>query len=660
MPGADQRAGVKDYEIAYPGAMCGIAGLYRPVKEGRFGGITERMAATLRHRGPDEAGSFAAPGIGLAMRRLAIIDLETGRQPIANEDGLVHVVCNGEIYNHRELRAHLEARGHRFRTKSDTEVLVHLYEEKGAGMVNDLNGMFGLAVYDQKKHRLFLARDAAGVKPLYWTKRADGSLAFASELKALVLLGDAWTLDTDAVGLYLAHLCVPAPATIYREVRKLPPGHLLEADAEGIAVRRYFRPTFSPPAPPAGADPEHLTEELTERLAEAVKRHLIADVERGAFLSGGVDSTLVVLLMREALGEGVKTFSVGFRERSFDESKWIRRTVRELGLDHKHLVLDPPAPGLADRLLAYFDEPFADYSAIPTFAVAEAAAAERKVVLSGDGGDELFGGYPTYQHDWADDVARLPLDVRRAIVRAAGVLPESYGRIPMKYRAARLAQGAHLPDPARHLFWRRAFVADAPPGEPYEAYDGRASLFTDPPAFPDPAEVLAGPWRETEGVERVRRLCHLDFSNYLPDFVLTKADRMTMAHGLELRVPYLDREIIDWAVRVPGRFLVSRFSTKRLLRRALERRLPGLARLPKRGFACPLGKWLRGPLRGEAEETLRDGALEGWGFSRAAVGKILDEHLSGRRDRFREVWALIVLCRFLSKEIGAGRRHRIG
>jgi asparagine synthase (glutamine-hydrolysing) len=592
-------------------------------------GALRAMAGTLVHRGPDSEGVFADGPVGLAARRLAIIDLEHGDQPMANEDGTVHVVQNGELYDHRPVQAGLEARGHRFASHCDTEVIPHLYEERGAAFAEGLRGMFAIALWDERERRLLLARDPFGIKPLYY-RVAGGVLSFASELRALVRQpGFSRDVDLEALEAYLAFNSVPAPMSIYREARKLPAGHLLEARDGRIGVRRYARP--APVAAeavrrePAGA----LAGELRERLRDSVRAHLEADVDVGVFLSGGIDSSLLAALAAEESGGRVRTFSIGFEERSFDELSRARMVARRHGTDHHELVLRPDASWLPE-IAAAFDEPFADSSALPTYAVSRLAAGHVKVALSGEGGDELFGGYFTYVADLLAPRAAPAAALARPLVER---LPSSSRRVSLEYKAKRFVRAAGLPPLERHHGWKEIFSADA----------RTALLEPERRAGSDPLAGWRERWAETAGAEPLARLQDVDLGTYLVDDLLVKTDRASMAHSLEVRVPFLDPVVAELALALPTRHKVLALGKKRLLRRAAAGLVPAaIVNGPKRGFSIPAAAWLRGELEPFARELLSPTALRRDGFFRpAAVGRLLDEHAGGREDHSRPLWGLL-------------------
>ena len=579
-----------------------------------------RMSAALVHRGPDSAGEVVDGPAALAARRLSIIDLETGDQPIANEDGTLHVVQNGEIYNYRELRGELERAGHSFRTQGDTEVLLHLYEQHGDGFAERLRGMFAVAIWDAPRRRLVLARDRFGIKPLYY-RHADGELAFASELRAL----PRGEIDLDALEAFLAFNAIPAPLTIFRDARKLPAGHLLVLENGAVRLERFARPA---PLPERDDEEAELVEELRSRLRDSVRAHLLSDVPVGVLLSGGVDSALLAALAAEEASEPLRTFSIGFEERSFDELADARRVAERYGTQHRELVLRPDAALLLPALADAFDEPFADSSALPTYLVSELAASEVKVALSGEGGDELFGGYYTYAADLLaarfGAVARLA----RPVVER---LPSSTAKASFDYRAKRFVRAAHLPPLERHHGWKEIFS----PGLRAEL-TGRRSRF-------DPVDILRARYAETPGADELARLQDVDLGVYLVDDLLVKTDRASMAHSLEARVPYLDTVVTNLALALPTRHKVRGLSKKVLLRKAAAPLLPReIAHGKKRGFSIPAAAWLRGDLEPFARETLSAETLRRQGFFEPrVVDRLLDDHVSGREDLSRQLWGLL-------------------
>jgi asparagine synthase (glutamine-hydrolysing) len=609
--------------------MCGICGLatadgVTPDRE-----VVERMSRTLRHRGPDSDGLHLRGPVALAARRLSIIDLEGGSQPIANEDGSVVVVQNGEIYNFRELRRELEGQGHRFATGCDTEVLVHLYEQHGEGFVERLRGMFAIALWDEGERRLLLARDRFGIKPLYY-RLSGGDISFASELKAMLEQpGFSRAIDPRAVAAYLAFNSIPAPLTVFAEARKLPPGHLLSWRGGEVTLRRYARPQ------PVAADEvrkggiDELAAELRDVLRDSIRAHLVADVPVGVLLSGGVDSGGITALAAAESGEALRTFSIGFEESGFDEMGRARLVAERYGTDHRELVLRPDAVELLPKLVETFDEPFGDSSALPTYLVSELAAGEVKVALSGEGGDELFGGYYTYVADQlAPRVGRLAT-LAKPLVEA---LPSGDSRVGFDYKAKRFARAAANADPLeRHHAWK----------EIHPAQRRRALMGADPGW--DPVDLYRERYAETQGAQRLARMQDVDLGIYLVDDLLVKTDRASMAHSLELRVPLLDQRVADFALAMPDRLKVRGFAKKRLLRRALAPLLPReIVHGRKQGFSIPLAAWLRGPLEPFARDVLSPQTLDRQGcLDAAAVTPLLDAHCSGREDLSRQLWGLM-------------------
>jgi asparagine synthase (glutamine-hydrolysing) len=591
------------------------------------------MSATLVHRGPDSSGEFVAEAIGLAARRLSIIDLETGDQPIANEDGSCHVVQNGEIYNYRELRQELERLGHRFATQGDTEVLVHAYEQWGTAFARRLRGMFSLAVWDASRRRLVLARDPYGIKPLYYRVDGDG-LAFASELRAL----RRGEIDLDALEAFLAFNSIPAPLSIFRDVRKLPAGHVLVWSEGSVELSRFGRP--GPVAAPEVRDDDEaeLLEELRARLRDSVRAHLVSDVPVGVLLSGGVDSAALAALAAAESSEPLRTFTIGFEERSFDETADARLVAQRYGTNHHELLLRPDAALLLPILADAFDEPFADSSALPTYLVSELAAKHVKVALSGEGGDELFGGYYTYT---ADLLAARVGPLARAARPVVDRLPSSSAKASFDYRAKRFVRAAHLPPLERHHGWKEIFSPDA-----RAALTGRRSRF-------DPLDVYRARYAETVGADELARLQDVDFGIYLVDDLLVKTDRASMAHSLEARVPYLDPVVTRFAFALPTHHKVRGLAKKVLLRKAVAPLLPDrIVRGRKRGFSIPAAAWLRGELEPFARETLSAATLRRQGFfDPQAVGRLVDAHVSRREDLSRQLWGLLAFTLWYERHV---------
>ena len=610
--------------------MCGIAGFVGiEIPHDEAARRVRAMCDAIVHRGPDSDGYHVADGVALGMRRLSIIDVSGGQQPISNEDGSVTVVFNGEIYNHRSLRRELEASGHRFRTRSDTEVLVHLYEDFGAEMVSRLHGMFAFAIWDSNTTTLLIARDRTGMKPLSYLASPEG-LVFCSELRSL------WALDSSrlrvapsAVMQYLAFGYVPDPASIFEGVRKLPPGHLLLWSAQkGTELRRYWVPP-RPEGPPM--DETELVATLRAKLDAAVASHLEAEVPLGAFLSGGLDSSTVVALMSRHASGRVRTFSIGFAEGEYDESAAARATAAELGTDHTSLVLRPDVEDTFEAIAAMFDEPFADSSAIPTFLVARLARQSVTVALSGDGGDELFGGYTRYSEALG----------HRAGGGRLGTLISTLGLMMPHMFPGR----NRLVDLGRSRWGRYAAMVV----QPLRQKEGGVARQDQHGAAARIAEQLQGRIPHELRDDFAAAMMQLDLETYLPGDILTKVDRTSMAVSLEARVPLLDVDLVDFALRIPGILRVTASESKRLFRRAIKGLVPeSVLSRPKQGFEVPLGRWFRGPLRHRIE-ALRDQSPELRQYVDAgAVRRLVTEHVTCRRDHSAMLWRLIVLDCWLS------------
>jgi asparagine synthase (glutamine-hydrolysing) len=607
--------------------ICGIATTRRAVDPDRLAA----MSATLAHRGPDSDGTFVDGGVGLAARRLSIIDLDTGDQPIANEDGTVVVVQNGELYNYEELTHKLVRAGHRFRTHGDTEVLVHAYEEWGPRFVERLRGMFAVALWDSRRRRVVLARDRFGIKPLYYRAVGD-EITFASELRAL----PRGEIDLDALEAFLAFNSVPAPYSIFEGTRKLPPGHILVWDG-AIELERFGRPAPVPANETRNDDEAELVEELRTRLRDSVRAHLVSDVPVGVLLSGGVDSCALAALAADESSEPLRTFSIGFEERTFDELADARLVAERYGTQHREFVVRPNAALLLPALADAFDEPFADSSALPTYLVSKLAASDVKVALSGEGGDELFGGYYTYAADLLAERFGGAASLARPLVER---LPTSTRKASFDYRAKRFVRAARLPALERHHGWKEIFSADA-----RAELTGRRSAF-------DPVDMLRARYEETEGAELLARLQDVDLGTYLVDDLLVKTDRASMAHSLEARVPYLDSVVAGFALALPTRHKVLGLSKKRLLRRAVAPLLPDrIVNGRKRGFSIPAAAWLRGDLEPFARETLSPATLRRQGFFRPEpVQRLIEDHVAGRDDLSRQLWGLMAFTLWYSTE----------
>src|SRR5229473_2106325 len=585
--------------------MCGICGIASPVGPPDPERLAA-MSASLVHRGPDSGGEHLDGPVAIAARRLSIIDLAGGDQPITSEDGTCTVVQNGEIYNFPELRGELERDGHTFRTRCDTEVHLHLYERHGPDFARRLRGMFAVAIWDARRRRLVLARDRYGIKPLYY-RHVDGVLEFASELRAL----PRGEIDLDALEAFLAFNSIPSPYSIFREIRKLPAGHVLVWEDGAVQIERYARPGPVPIEELRTDDEAELIEELRARLRDSVRAHLLSDVPVGVLLSGGVDSAALAALAAQETSEAVHTFTIGFAERSFDEREDARRVAELYGTNHHELLVEPDPTLLLPALAEAFDEPFADSSALPTYLVSQLAAEHVKVALSGEGGDELFGGYYTYAADLlADRVAPLARLARPLVER----LPSSSAKASFDYKAKRFVRAAQLPPLERHHGWKEIFSTDV-----RSELTGRSAPF-------DPVDVLRDRYRETAGAEPLARLQDVDFGIYLVDDLLVKTDRASMAHSLEARVPFLDSVVTNFAFALPARHKVRGLSKKVLLRKAAAPLLPReVVHGRKRGFSIPAAAWLRGELQPFAREVLSEERMRRQGyFDPHAVTALLD------------------------------------
>ena len=618
--------------------MCGIAGIVsldRPVDAA----ILTRMTNALVHRGPDDEGAWitpptgGAPAVGLGFRRLSIIDLAGGHQPMSNEDGTLWVIFNGEIYNFKELRSDLEVRGHRFRTRSDTEVLVHLYQEYGSACVERLNGMFAFAIWDVLRQRLFVGRDRMGKKPLYYVDTGKTFL-FASELKALMQHPECPRgLNPAALRRYLAYEYVPAPHCILAGVRKLPAAHVLTWEQGRIQVSRYWDLQF----------PEHRSrrpvaeyaEELRTRLGAAVERRLVSDVPLGVFLSGGIDSSSVVALMAERVDPAeIRTFSIGFEDPSFDESSWARTVANFYGTRHHEEVLKPQTlVDILPRVAAFLDEPFADASIIPTYLLSRFTRQHVTVALGGDGGDELLAGYPTFAADRAARFYRIPRLLHdRFVVPLAGRMPVSTDNFSFDFKVKRFLRGAPYDAGIRNQVWLGAFGPDE-----------QGDLLRDH-AVDDPYADVAAAERDCTSRDPLERLIYLYCRFYLQDDILTKVDRASMACSLEVRAPFLDHTLVEYIATIPPDLKLRGFNGKYILKRAMADRLPpGIARRSKKGFGIPVAKWFRGELRSLVHETLSPARLRQQGiFHPETVQRLLLEHDRGSHDHRKQLWTLFM------------------
>jgi asparagine synthase (glutamine-hydrolysing) len=629
--------------------MCGIAG---KLASSPLTPIDRRlltaMADCVAHRGPDSDGFYVGDGIGLAHRRLSILDVAAGQQPLSNEDGQVWVVFNGEIYNFAALREELEATGHRFRTHSDTEVIVHAYEEWGDACVERFRGMFAFAIWDARARRLLLARDRVGIKPVYYAQPAEGGLVFGSEIKSILedpSVDRSWS--PEALDAYLTLLYVPGPATIYRHVHKLPAGHILVAEHGTIRIRKYWDLEFTGTGDRA-REAEYL-EELDALLTESVRMRLISEVPLGAFLSGGIDSTTVVAYMAKTSDSPVLATSVGFADEAFNEIEKARRISEHLGCSLDTTVIAPKVESLLPHLAWHFDEPFADSSAVPTYYVSAAARSRVTVALSGDGGDELWAGYPWHR------VEHWEARMRGHLGRAGCDIASRVGHVlPISTKGARSLR--HLGLPPDHACAQKHGYLQFDAATKCELYSGDLARTT---RESDPFETFRRHYAACQSADPMDRTMYVDVKTYLVDDILTKVDKMSMAVSLEARVPLLDHKLLEFAARVPASLKLRRGVSKYLLRRVLDRSVPrSILEGPKHGFTAPIGDWLRGPLKGLATELLLDGRLKDRGlFHAPAIGRLWDEHQQRRRDHQHRLWSLVMLELWFRQCVDGGARR---
>jgi asparagine synthase (glutamine-hydrolysing) len=627
--------------------MCGIAGIVDLAGQSTpRETVIVQMTEAQRHRGPDGAGVVLLPGLGFGHRRLAVIDLAGGAQPMADASGNVLITFNGEIYNFADLRGELEALGHRFRTRSDTEVLLEGWRAWGTGVLHRLNGMFAFALWDEAAETLFLARDRLGEKPLYYGHDSQSRMVFASELQGILpALDGTPPLDPEGLADYLAFGYVPDPRSIWRGVRKLPPAHYLLVRRRGSPAEpvRYWRPDFTPRH--AGSQ-DDLAVELLDRLATAVQRRLIADVPLGAFLSGGVDSGGVVALMARAGVRPVVTCSLGFREPEFDESSAAADLARRLGTDHHTETVGPDACAMLDQLAAAMGEPFADASALPNYLVATLARSCVTVALSGDGGDELFAGYRRYGfHRREEQVKALLPEALRAVL--FGTAARWYPKLDWAPRSLRAKATLEAMATGSAQGYLRS-VTVLPPGDRTRLLAAR--LVLDLGGY-DPASTIARHLADAGTDDPVARAQYVDLMTWLPGRMLVKVDRTSMAHGLEVRPPMLDHELVEWAAGLPTAVKIADGSGKAVLKRAIGPLLGSAAiALPKRGFSLPLAAWLKKGMRGRLDQVQGDGRLYAADIVEpSALESLVAEHGSGRRDHSQILWTLLMLDAFLAR-----------
>jgi asparagine synthase (glutamine-hydrolysing) len=625
--------------------VCGISGVIG-VRSSTRERIVARQVELLRHRGPDSEGAFAKQGAALAQNRLAIIDLVTGDPPITSEDGAVGAVLNGEIYNFRALRGQLEGRGHRFRSQGDTEVLVHLAEDEGpVELARRLDGMFAFAVWNDRMQRLVLGRDRLGKKPLYYVLTQQGDLVFASEVKALFVHPEVErTVDEDVLPAYLTFGYVPCPRTFFRGIRSVPPGHVLSFSPGGEPhLERYWEPPL--PARNGGRRSalslEAAAAQVRARLEKAVERRLLSDVPLGTFLSGGIDSSAVTAIAATRVDHRLATFTMGFEDdEGFDERPYARLVARHCGTDHHEFLVKPDAAELVGQLVWHYDQPFGDSSAVPTYLLARETRGEVTVALSGDGGDELFAGYERFAGGLlVDRYARVPAPIQRLVEAGLGAAPAG-GPKSRVQTARRFADAASHGLPQAYLSW----VSFVSRGDRTRLLGSGGDV-----SLAEYDDI----WAESMGAPVLDRLLDLNLRTYLLDDLLPKADRMSMAHGLEVRSPFLDRELLEYAAALSPRLKVRGLALKRVLKEAVRDLLPPeILRRGKRGFGVPLDRWFREDLRGYVSDTLaaRDAHVGGY-LQTAVVRELLEEHWSGRRNLGHTLWTLLTLEIFLRQRL---------
>jgi asparagine synthase (glutamine-hydrolysing) len=619
--------------------MCGITGtadLGGPVRPD----ILRLMTNSLRLRGPDDESYFTSPpapggvAVGLGFRRLSIIDLSGGRQPMSNEDGTVWIVCNGEIYNHLDLRPELEARGHRFRTRCDIEVLVHLYEEMGPDCVTKVNGMFGMAIWDSRNETICLARDRMGKKPLYYSDTPTRFI-FGSEVKALLQHPDCpRQLDPSNLARYLTYEYVPSPHCIFKGIHKLPAGHWLTWKRGQTRVQRYWDVSFTSNGAPRTE--EDWAQELRRRLQEAVRLRLISDVPLGVFLSGGIDSSAVTALMAQLRPPSqIKTFSIGFEDKSFDESGHARRIAQFLKTDHHEQILHSHTLlEMLPQVAAFLDEPLGDASIIPTYLLARFTRQFVTVALGGDGGDELFAGYQTFPAHRVAQFYKMPAFLHERLIRPlAELLPVSRKNFSFDFKVKRFLRGATQRPEIRDQMWLGSFTPD----------EQRQLLNIDPSPLPGYDDVIAAA-KHCNSSNDFERLSYLYCKFYLQDCILTKVDRATMACSLEARAPFLDFHFVDFVNSIPFNLKLKGLATKYILKKAMRGLLPDdvLAR-PKKGFGMPVAEWFRGALRPMALDLFAESRIRRQGlFNPRVVSRLMDEHLRGTADHRKKLWTLFI------------------
>ncbi len=617
--------------------MCGIVGFVRNDGKAIDEQLLTRMCNAIRHRGPDDDGFYVNNSVGLAMRRLAIIDLKSGQQPIHNQDRSSWIVFNGEIYNYLELRAKLEKLGHQFYTNSDTEAIVHAYDQWGVDCPKHLRGMFAFAIWNEQSQELFLARDRVGKKPLLYAL-VNGELIFGSEFSALLLHpAVSREIQPEALDYYLSFMCIPAPLTAYRAIRKLEPGHWLRWRKGEIETRRYWQPDFTKKL---DISEEEAGERTVEILREAVRVRLMSEVPLGAFLSGGIDSSAVVALMSQESSERVKTFSIGFEEQDFSELQHARRIAEHVGADHHEFIVRPDAVEVLPLLVEHYGEPYADSSAVPTYYVARETRKHVTVALNGDGGDESFAGYERYiAMGLTEKYRRVPSLLRESIIKeTVNLIPTTPGKRSRVDSVKRLLAGVSRPKVDRYTHWVSVFNEETK--RPLYS-----DFFREQTAGADATGLLAEWFQRANGIGILDAMLLTDQMTYLPNDLLVKVDIATMAVSLEARSPFLDHHVIEFAASLPQRLKLRGLTSKYLLKKVLRKLLPSenLNRR-KMGFGVPIGHWFRGKMQPFLREVvLSDKALRRGLFNPEAVRQLVELHTRGERDYAHQLWTLLML-----------------
>jgi len=618
--------------------MCGIVGIINSNSRAVSGEILKRMNRCIVHRGPDEDGFYIRENVGLAMRRLAIIDLKGGQQPIFNQDKTKAIVFNGEIYNFQEIKRNLEERGHQFYTNCDTETIIHLYDEYGADCVQHLRGMFAFAIWDETDKSLFVARDRIGKKPLLYSHQPNGDLIFGSEFTALLAHPDiSREVDTQAIHHYLSYLCVPAPLTAFKQIRKLAPGHWLRWKDGEIEMKRYWLPDFSKKIVISETE---AIEETLRILREATKMRMISEVPLGAFLSGGVDSSTVVALMAEESTQPVKTFSIGFEEEDFSELKYARRVAEHIGAEHHEFIVRPNAIEILPKLVEHYGEPYADSSAIATYYVAKETRKHVTVALNGDGGDESFAGYERYfAMRLAEKYHKIPALLRKNLIETAvNAFPTSEIKRSRARDLKRFVRAASLPKVERYFRWVSAIDRQSKDDLYTTDFKNTVEKF-------DSAQFLEQWFDKTNGSGIVDATMFTDQQTYLPNDLLVKVDIASMANSLEARSPFLDHKVIEFAASLPENIKLRGTETKYLLKKAASRIVPPEVLYRKKmGFGVPLTHWFRGELKDFLREHLLSEKFAKRGIIKSeVVTKLVDEHTNGERDHVWQLWTLLML-----------------